>query len=51
MRSTSVLLCIAALLTACNRDAAIPAEKRARDEVSRPCGRRSDAPMLAMRAW
>ena len=34
MRSTSVLLCIAALLTACNRSSAFVAEKRAREQVA-----------------
>jgi uncharacterized protein DUF4349 len=34
MRSISVLLCIAALLTACNRGTAFPGERRARDEVA-----------------
>lgn len=47
MRSTSVLLCIAALLTACNRGTALPAERRARDEIAQaPKPGRSDAPML-----
>src|SRR5256885_4192375 len=49
MRSISVLLCTAALLTACNRDNAAPAEKRARDELAQsPSGfARADAPALA----
>jgi len=34
MRSTSVLLCAAALLAACNRGNALPRESRTRDEVS-----------------
>jgi Domain of unknown function (DUF4349) len=47
MRSTSVLLCIAALLTACNHGGALTDEKRARDEVSqRAVAGRSDAPAL-----
>jgi len=47
MRSTSVLLCIAALLTACNRGTANSGETRARDELSKallPAGK--NAPML-----
>lgn len=47
MRSTSVLLCAAALLAACNRGNALPKESRARDEVipeSTPA--RNDAPAL-----
>lgn len=48
MRSTSVLLCIAALLTACNRGTGLPAEKAARDEVAQTVlAGRSDAPALA----
>jgi len=47
MRSTSVLLCIAALLTACNRGTTSPAEKRSRDEVAQSVqAARNDAPML-----
>ena len=47
MRSTSVLLVTAALFTACNRSAAFPAEKHARDEASQAAMRaRRDAPML-----
>jgi hypothetical protein len=47
MRSTSVLLCIAALLTACNRGTAFHADKRARDEAAQAAmPARSDAPML-----
>jgi hypothetical protein len=34
MRSTSLLLCIAALLTACNRGTASPLEKRTREEAA-----------------
>jgi hypothetical protein len=34
MRSSTVLLTIAALLTACDRGGALPSEKQARDEVS-----------------
>jgi hypothetical protein len=48
MRSTSVLLCIAALLTACNRGTTSPAEKRSRDEVAQSMqAARNDAPMLS----
>jgi hypothetical protein len=47
MRSTSVLLCIAALLTACNRGTPLSSERRARDEVSQSMSSaRKDAPML-----
>lgn len=47
MRSTSVLLGIAALLAACNRGTATPAERRSRDEVSQSMALgRSDAPAL-----
>jgi hypothetical protein len=47
MRSTSVLLCIAALLTACNRGTAFPGETRARDAVSQAAMPvRREAPML-----
>jgi uncharacterized protein DUF4349 len=47
MRSTSVLLCIAALLTACNRGTASLAEKRAREEVAQAAmPARSDASSL-----
>ena len=50
MRSTSVLLCIAALLTACNRGTAFPGEKRTREEVAQAATpQRSDAPMVADR--
>ncbi|MDQ2767615.1 MAG: DUF4349 domain-containing protein [Gemmatimonadota bacterium] len=46
MRRTTVLLTIAALLTACNRGGARPAEKEARDEVSQSLAKvRMDAPM------
>ena len=46
MRRTTVLLTIAALLTACNRGGARPAEKEARDEVSQSLAKaRTDAPM------
>jgi len=46
MRRTTVLLTIAALLTACNRGGARPAEKEARDEVSQSLAKtRVDAPM------
>ena len=47
MRSTTVLLTIAALLTACNRDRARPAEKEARDEVSQAAPGRQDAGLMA----
>ena len=48
MRSSSVLLCTAALLTACNRGTGLPAEKAARDEVAQAAvAGRSDAPALA----
>jgi hypothetical protein len=48
MRSTSVLLCIAALLTACNRGTGLPAEKAARDDIAQGAGfSRNDAPALA----
>jgi hypothetical protein len=51
MRSTSVLLCIAALLTACNRDTGLPAEKPALDEIAQSSAAgRSDAPALAVKA-
>jgi hypothetical protein len=51
MRSTSVLLCIAALLTACNRGTTSPAETRARDEVAQAAmPSRNEAPMLAKSA-
>lgn len=51
MRSTSVLLCIAALLTACNRGTGLPAERAARDEISQSSAAgRSDAPALAEKA-
>jgi hypothetical protein len=47
MRSTSVLLCIAALLTACDRGTPFSSEWRARDEVSQSMSSvRKDAPML-----
>jgi hypothetical protein len=50
MRSTSVLLCIAALLTACNRGTGLPAEKVARDEISQSSvAGRSDAPAFAVK--
>ena len=46
MRRTTVLLTIAALLAACNRGGARPAEKEARDEVSQSLAKaRTDAPM------
>jgi hypothetical protein len=46
MRSTTVLLTIAALLTACNRGGARSPEKEARDEVSQSLAKtRVDAPM------
>jgi Domain of unknown function (DUF4349) len=47
MRSTSVLLCTAALLAACNRGNALPKETRTRDELS-PAATpaRNDAPAL-----
>ena len=48
MRSSPVLLCIAALLTACNHDAMSRREKEARDEVSAlAVPQRSDAPAVA----
>jgi hypothetical protein len=48
MRSTSVLLCMAALLTACNRGTELPADKAARDEIAQSAvAGRSDAPALA----
>ncbi|MEP7064387.1 MAG: DUF4349 domain-containing protein [Gemmatimonadota bacterium] len=50
MRSTSVLLCIAALATAC-RGKALPEEKLARDEVSQSVTLgRSDGPALAAKS-
>jgi hypothetical protein len=51
MRSTSVLLCIAALLTACNRGTGLPAEKAARDEISQSStAGRSDVAALSAKA-
>jgi hypothetical protein len=48
MRSTSVLLCIAALVTACNRGTGLPAERAARDEIAQTAvAGRGDAPALA----
>jgi hypothetical protein len=44
MRRTSVLLCTAALLTACNRGSASLAEKRAREEVAQAMTARNNAP-------